>query len=491
MKQLKLLTLCLALVSLMPFQSLAQKLSKVSQSIKVNKDVTIDLNTSFCNIEFDSWNKDIVEIEAYIEGEKLSKEELQKALEKWDVDIDATSNHITITTNGNLYGNWDFRFPTGDHDAAVAAIKELKFELAELPEMPKMPELPAMPELPPLPEGINQFHFDYEAYKKDGDKYVEEWSKAFGEKFDKEWVEKMEAWGEKFGEEFGEKFGEEWGEKYAKQMEAWAERFENRIEREVERNEELKQRMKEREKHMEERKIHRDKEHVERMELREEQVHERRQLAEERRARVEELINSSSEINSKVKKSIKIKMPKNAKLKVNVKHGELKFASNISNLKADLVHTKFTANSINGSSTSINASYAPVLVTDWNLGELNLNYVEDAKISNVKHLVLTSNSSSVIIDKVITNAIIDGSFGELKILNVDDNFTGMNVILHNSDMVMVLPKTNYNLQFRGNQSFLKHPKNSNKEILKQYKLGDLTSEKTIVLNTKFSNVKLQ
>ena len=479
------------LTFLMPLNVLAQKLSKVSQSIKVEKDVTIDLNTSFCNIEFDSWNKDVVEIEAYIEGEKLTKEELEKALENWDVDIDATNSHVTITTNGNLNGNWDFRFHTGNHDAAVAAIRELKFELAELPEMPEMPELPAMPELPPLPDGINQFHFDYEAYKKDGDKYVEEWSKKFGEKFDKEWAEKMEAWGEKFGKEFGEKFGEEWGEKYAKQMEAWAERFEERVEREVEREVEMEKRMEEREKHMEERKVHREKERAERMEQREAHMHERKQLAEERRARVEELINSSAEINSKVKKTIKIKMPKNAKLKVNVKHGELKFASNISNLKADLVHTKFTANSINGSSTSINASYAPVMVTDWNLGELNLNYVEDARISNAKHLVLSSNSSSVVIDNVVTNAIVDGSFGALKILNVDTDFSGMNIILQNSDLVLVLPKTDFNLQFRGNQSFLKHPKNESKEILKQYTLGNLTSEKTIVLNTKFSNVKLQ
>ena len=49
----------------------------MSQTIKVDKEVTIDLNTSYCNIVFDTWNKNVVEIEAYIEGEKLSKEELE------------------------------------------------------------------------------------------------------------------------------------------------------------------------------------------------------------------------------------------------------------------------------------------------------------------------------------------------------------------------------------------------------------------------------
>ena len=55
-----------------------QKLTKVSQSIKVDKDVVVDLNTSYSNIIIDTWNKNTIEIEAYIEGEKLSKEEEEK-----------------------------------------------------------------------------------------------------------------------------------------------------------------------------------------------------------------------------------------------------------------------------------------------------------------------------------------------------------------------------------------------------------------------------
>ncbi len=62
MKKLKtkLLILCLIVVSSMN----AQKLSKISKSIKANKDVTIDLKTSYVQIEIDTWNKDVIEIEA-------------------------------------------------------------------------------------------------------------------------------------------------------------------------------------------------------------------------------------------------------------------------------------------------------------------------------------------------------------------------------------------------------------------------------------------
>ena len=74
------------------------KLEKTNQTIKVAKDVTLDLNTSHCTIELDTWNKDTIEIEAYIEGEKVSKEELQEALKNWKITIDATTNKVSINS---------------------------------------------------------------------------------------------------------------------------------------------------------------------------------------------------------------------------------------------------------------------------------------------------------------------------------------------------------------------------------------------------------
>ena len=53
---------------------------KQHRSIKVNKDVVVDLNTNYVEIEIDTWNKDIVEVEAYVESTKLSDEELKEIL---------------------------------------------------------------------------------------------------------------------------------------------------------------------------------------------------------------------------------------------------------------------------------------------------------------------------------------------------------------------------------------------------------------------------
>lgn len=498
MKQLNLFTVGLLVLSLtLPMGLSAQKASKVSQSIKVDDEVTVDLNTSFCNIELDTWNRDIVEVEAYIDGEKLTPDELQKALKQWDVDVDATSSYVSITTGGKHGYQWDYDFHFEGTDAMIAAIDELKFELADIPEIHvEIPEfefeLPEIPELPELPEGISNMNFDYDAYKKDGEKYMEEWGKEFEKKFGKDYERKMEAWADKFSKEWEEKYGKEWEEKFSKEMEKWGESFGKQME---ELGKQMEEKMKAREEHQKDRaKLaeERAKLRVEREKMREERklVDEQRSMAEaERKAKIESMINSSA--NPNVKKVIKIKVPKKAKLKINVKHGELKLASTINDLKANLMHTGLVANDINGSETSINVSYAPVVVNNWDLGKLTLNYVDQAQLTNVNHLVLSANSSNVVINQVNSNAIVDGSFGVLKILNVNPDFSGMNLVLQNSDAILVLPKTNFNLQYKGNQTFLKHPKNTKKELVKEFSLGNLGSAKVIVLNAKFSDIKLQ
>ncbi len=497
MKQFSILKqkLLLLVVLIATSVSAQQKLTKVSQSIKVDKDVTIDLNTSHCNIVFDTWNKDVIEVEAYIEGDNLSNEELQKALKNWNVDVDATKSSVSISTKGNSPVSWAYSYNVGDNDAITAVLEELKFELAdiEVPEIdidiPELPEIPDMPELPELPDGIHQMQFDYDAYKKDGDAYMEKWTKKFDSKFGKDYQKRMEEWGEKFGKEWGEKygkqmeawgekFGKEWEEKYGEEMAQWGERYAKQIE-------ERGKRLEERQELYEKRAEEREKMADERAKV----ADERAKLADKRRVKIEKMIHNNTD--SKVKKTIKIKMPKDAKLKVNVRYGELKFANNIDNLKADLSHTKFTAPSINGSFTSINASYSPVYVTNWNLGTLNLNYAKQVELDNVKRLMLTSNASNIVIKNLINSAIIDGGIGDLKVLKIDDAFTNLNVTLQNTDAVITLPKSDYSLQYKGTRSRFSHPKLTSKENISNFSVGDLTSAKTIVVNAKYSNITMK
>ena len=472
-----------------------EKITKYSKSLKVDKNVAIELNTNYTNIIFDTWNKNAVSIEAYITGDDVSKEDLQKVADEWNLNIEATTNKVTITAKGDGPMMWHFKNHGEINDAISKVMEELKFELADLqnlnvdvrippmPELANMPPMPPMPPLPDLPEGAADTNFDYDAYKKDGEAYLKEYSKRMEKVYNKDYAKKMEAWGEKFGKEFeenyakqmeawGEKFGKKFGEKYGEKMEAWGERYAKQMEKRAER--------------MEAQAEHREKAQEAREKL--------QQKREELRAKQRAMMRSqgADPSKSKIKKTIKIRMPKDAKLQLNVRHGALEFATNIDDLKAELSYSKLTAESINGSKTSINASYSPVHIKFWNMGELHLNYVQDAKLEEVKNLVLTANTSNVKIDNFFGNAVINSNIGDLLISKISNDFTNLNLTLENSESFVSLPEVNYLLQYKGTRSkFLNSETSPLDPNVTSYSNQKMDSNKTILIDSRFSEVTLE
>lgn len=522
MKTIRIIALCI----LTSYGFAQQQLNKTSQSIKVNKEVEIDLNTSYVEIEIDTWNKDIVEVEAFLESDKLSKEELKNALDAWKLDIDASSDKVIISTqagsNFGLVSNKDYDELLRDLEFELADIPEIPElgllpEIPEIPNLPEMPEIPEFPELPEIPDGITTITFDYDRYQKEGENYLEEWSKKyekeggeelqkameawakkFGEsdyqkkmekwgdeyakRFEGKWAKEMEVWGEKFGEDYakemeawGEKFGKEWEEK----MEAWGQRFGKQMERQAQRWEKSATRISEQKAKMAEReamRAMREAEHSETMTLRNQQRRER-----------QEAMQYGLGKSNKVKKVIKLKIPKKAKLNMNVRHGELKLSSVIHNAKGDISHSFLVAENIDGGDTSINVSYSPVVINTWKLGTLNLNFVDKAQVKDATNIVLNSKSSNIIIEELSDTGIIDGSFGDLTISNLAESFRTLNLVLENSDALVNLPKqTHYNVYFKGTRSKLNNKPTSQKTI-RNYP-EDKNSERTIMVNAKFSSV---
>lgn len=511
-----------------------QKKTKIDQSIKANKNVVINLNTSYTTIEIDTWNKDVVEIQAIIESDELGKEAFEKVYNNWNINVGGSTDAITI--NSNDPGNtWEEGFSLGFNDASLDALKELEAHLADLPEAMAIPELiegvlsgltdlpdllkhPKMPELPKLPElpkGISNVSFDYEEYEDRGEVYLEEWSKKYekeygkayqekmknwakefdkvdfeayekemevwGEEFGKQFEEnygkdfekRMEAWGEKFGEEFGEKM-EIWGEAFGKQfedeiapkLEAWGESFGENYAKE-------QGKTKGKQGKHSEKKQAKSKALLEKLEQK--NKHKRNKIFD---------FNSTQ----KVKKTIRIKMPKKAILNLDVRHGALKFVSTIHNAKATLSHTSLLANNIDGSETSINVSYSPVKITNWEQGELKLDFVENARINKVKQLVLNSNSSNININSLLDTSIINGSFGDLVINNLEESFNNLNIILENSEARINLPNNvDYNLYYNGNRSTFNTETVSNKTIKNNPK-STSNNDKTIIINANYSNI---
>jgi len=473
MKNLKRYKLKIATLLLVLLGTVTYSQNKYVESFNVADDVEVSVNTSYTNIVFETWNKNKVEVEAYIDSEKLSEKEKQSLMKSWDLDITGNSKKVSITSNA-------------EHQS---------FEMGEMPQMdfigPLMENM-VMPmiqniKVPPLPEdlleNLGNIQFDYEAYQKDEEGYMKKFEAQMDNKFGKEFQKKMEDWGKSFEEswddekadsigeaygkkmeEWGESFGksmEEWGEAYGKKMEAWADHMERNYEKEG-------------------------------------SNYTKTVTKSPHGTSVIIQGNGSSNMSSgNAKKTIIIRLPKNAKTNVNIRHGDLKMAD-ANNLKANLNYTSFKANSIDGVQTLISASYGPIVIKTWKQGVLNLKFVDNCSIESTENIILQANSSDVRIGNVTNQAFLSGSFGDLSIAKISSEFETIDISLENTDAKVKVPIGAFSFYFNGKKSTLKYPKSlqlkesksADRVLVKGYNQNN-TSNKTITINSTYSNVSLQ
>ncbi|MGB5236718.1 MAG: hypothetical protein WBN59_03725, partial [Flavobacteriaceae bacterium] len=300
-----------------------------SESFNVNDNTVINVNTSHTDIEFDTWNKNQVSVEAVIELEGATEEEAQRYFENNGIKILGNSSEIEISTkNTSSWGPYVTGVPGYDEEFVIEIPDVAPFfadiEIPDLPEMPEVAALPPMPPLPPMEFG----EFDYEEYQERGEAYLEEWSEQFRESFDEEWAEHMKEWGEQYEANMEEY--REIQEEYSKEHEAMRE-----------------ERLKEQEE------FRKEAEEIRReaQQMQKEALKEGRKMQEEERRVHRNVIISGDKVKApkvyyystdgksgkyKVKRTIKIKMPKSVKLNMNVRHGEVKLAETTRDIKATL-----------------------------------------------------------------------------------------------------------------------------------------------------------
>lgn len=454
------------------FGVFGQKESKTyKESFNVNKDAVLDINTSYADIEFETWNKNVVEIVATVELEGAEKEEAEKYFEGDPIEILGNSSRIEITSTSKkfgLFGSQNFEFEFGDLDIEIPDIAPF---VVEIPEIAPFPEIV---EMPPLPQ-TKAFKFDYKAYQKDGEEYMKKWQKEFKKSFD---------------------------EKHQKRLEEWAERME-------ERSKEMEKRLEEQEKRRDEMEKKRAEIIEQRIESREAQQEAREAQREVRREMMElrekregpnvfYFSTDGENKNYKIKKTIKIKMPKSTKIKMNVRHGEVKLAENTRNLNATLSHSSLWATTIDGDETQVSVSYSPVNVRNWNYGQLKTNYSKDIALNEVHTLQLQANSSDVTIDNLLKKAFIKNDFGPLRILSVANDFEEMDVSIKNAEFNFKLPTSATKIYIKGTASDLvlpkslklKETKNGNTKILKGYSRG-VDDNRSIVITSDYSEVTVE
>ncbi|MFP2995976.1 hypothetical protein ABN763_08695 [Spongiivirga sp. MCCC 1A20706] len=452
--------------------SLAQETKTYKEGFDVSKDVTLNVNTTHTDVQFETWDKDRVEIVATITVEDMDKEEAERYIKNWNFDAKGNSREIDISSGR---GSGRSSFPLA---VSTTGYNGNDFSFRVSPDFPGHfdvePLLGIIDEMPPMPfvySGKNKFSFDYEAYKKDGDKYVEKWKKEYKDKYDEEWEEKMEKW--------------------AKRLAERKERLEKKKSEYAERRKKLKER---REKSEKERVIAIEK-------LRSSTTLPRGSViwsdgGQNSFFRI--YGGKDDENNAKVKKTIIIKMPKGTKLNMNVRHGEVKMANVLRNIKANLSHSSLLAEVIDGDKTEIKCSYAPVIVDNWNGGQLNVNYIKDVQLKTVKELKLLAKSSDVLINEVLTDAFLSARGGTLNIDKVDPKFESLLVGLENTDAVIVLPKTSYGFKYQGERSRVDYPesmkldeKQSWNTIYLLNQNSNSSQNKIVDVNAKYSKVVLK
>ncbi len=457
-----------------------------NETFAVSKDAVLNIDTSHADVEFETWSKDEVAVTAVIEIEGVSDEEAERYFEKESFEILGNSQKVDVKTKGG--NKWLF-------SNSSSVLHDFEFEMPETPNMSGFDMafeyigLPEIAEMPDLPHGLVP-HFDYHAFKENGEEYMEKWKKEFDKSYGKEYQKKMEDWGKRMEERQRER---------AKKREEHLKKVEERAE--------------ERQKQMEERAEERIKRLEEAQERREEAQKRREEHAEHRISRDRSIFISRDDSdapnifyfssdgenkNYKVKKTIKIKMPKGMKIKMNVRHGEVKLADNIWHMDAKLSHSSLWAASIDGDKTTIKASYSPVSVDRWYLGNLQANYSETVNLKEVFDIRLNSTSSNVKIDKLIKSAFVKNDFGKLKIGAITSDFTDLDVTLQNAELDFNAPNVAFDIYINGTSSTLTSPtnitlertKNHSNTIHKGYHLNK-SGERSIVINSKYSEVKIE
>lgn len=436
--------------------------TKLEKTYKTNANSDVFIEAKHTNIIVEYWDKDEVQIEAYLETETKDKARIKELLNNWKLKTRTDGGNVWITSGGNAVwnSNMDFASLEGPLSQLPGLMEPLMNDLVG----PLLQNIASNPLPPEFYENLGDLNFDYEAYKKDGDKYLEKFEKKIDKKFGKDFERSMEKWAANFEKDsvmwkknFEMKM-EAWGEDFGKSMEAWGEQFGANME----------QWASELEKEIE---------------------------AEYGDENSKVIVVKSKTIDANAKKSIKVKLPKTARLHLDARHGDVKLSGVTSNLKANLSHSKLTASTIDGKKTNVTISYTPVKIKNWKYGVLNMSYVKDCVIEEANSIKLTANSSDVVIKELGEIGILAGNFGELTIGELSSNFKNLDIRLENSDLKLSIPRTAFNFNYNGTQSDIKYPgsmtlkstKSYDNEILKGFYKAK-GAEGNITIHASFSDV---
>lgn len=420
------------------------KYTKLNEKLTVNNDVVINLNTSHTTVVFETWNKNTLAIQAYVQGNQIDAEVADYVLDNWDVDISGNSREVTINSATSTSLNGAITTSNIRMGEDLKQLRMMSPVIADILE-PLMQNI----ENNPMPKALSNEVTAVKLGKQGANEesYVRQWQ----EQLNKQGVSQTLTREANAVNGQMEIRIETWTNEYGEQMQAWASRF-----------------------------------------IKDAQGSDNQNIT----IRKYQLTNPES--IKGVHKIIKVNIPKEAALKLNVRHGGVQLAERATNVIASLSHTNLLANNIEGDRTYIKASFSPVIVKNWKDGKLVINYVKNCKIQNANNIQVNSDSSNIFIQQLDNNGAITGSFGAITIANLGETFSTLDLAVENSDFRLNLPKTPFNVVYNGIHSRISVPKTLETSVRRNFGTvfvngfrGTRDTEKTINIHAKYSDVLLR
>jgi hypothetical protein len=407
----------------------AQKFDKkFTENFTTNKDVEVAINASNTDINVTTWDKNEVQIEAFIEIEGISKEEAEKYFKNWEFEALGNKRKVQITSKGNNAFNFKNDFVFFDDMNFDFEMPNIDFSSFENIELPKM-----------------DFDFDFNFDFKDVFEDIDENMGKDG-KYNFRWhdddhdivINTKKEW-----EEFKK------SKKYAElknKMHIDKEKLRKDF---AESKEEMKRQLKE------------SQEKYKKVDI--EQVKKELLKAKEELKKLKfeffPLKNSKETIINgkkiKIKKRLEIKVPKGATFDLNTRHCKVTLPNTVA--FGNVKYGTFNAHNLNGGELTID--YSPVTINDLNACTLFLNNVRDAKITSLTNTNLNSNSSKVFIKRINNKVDIKSKFGDIELISFNPNFDSFHLNLEASSAILYFTNLKDKLNFSA--TFLTNNPNSN------------------------------
>lgn len=419
MKTISLIKFSLCLLSVLSGYAQTTKIFK--ESFDVNKDVEVFLNVDHAEITIETWNKNLVDIEATFSID-LEKEDLAKEILE-NTGFKALGNsrkvEITSTMKGPRFNSKNIYYSENEVEILTEDVKGIS-------------PPPPPPPLPPLPPSINNIDIDF-----DMDRFNEE-----GKAYIMEFQEEVKAMVKESG--------------IKKEMQEWRKKF---------------------------------KEEMQESGLKDSIKVYTYKIREQFRPQIKKIRTAVKGMNARndVKKKIIIKIPRDAKLDLNVKRSQLKIAI-LNQIDANLNYSGLQIDELTGETCNIMANYSDIDVTKAKALNLNLKYAKKVYIGEVNEFESMSKTSNLTIDRINQKAVIESSFGELTLNNISKNFTFIDINLKNSTAKLNLPDVAYNFYINSKSSELEMANTLNYKVNEAFD-SKIYQNKTAASSSKTLNIK--